>query len=417
MVPLAWALRTAGHEVLVASQPELTDIISQAGLTAAPVGRDHTLWRTANRFLTKRVADVSPEIYKKVRAIKQPPFDMAGEPAGNITWEYLRSGYDNIVPSWYKVVSEPMLDDLVTLVRFWKPDLVVWESATYAGPIAARVVGAAHARLPCFLDMFGVIRGHYLRLADDRPPAERVDALAEWLGAQMGRFGGQFSEDMTTGQFTIDQYPKSVRMEADLHYVPMRYVPYNGVAVVPRWLLERPRVPRVCLTLGTTSTERYNGYAVDIQEVLDSLAGLDIELVATLPGPERDRLARIPDNTRIVSYVPLHALMPTCSLVIHHGAFGGSNTTMLYGVPHLLLPERHDSPFLARAIAQQGAGLAIDHGEVTGVGLREHVVRLLREPSFRERAGTLRGEVLAMPTPNELVPELEKLTTRYRAAR
>ncbi|MGW7578886.1 hypothetical protein [Streptomyces sp. NPDC054765] len=37
-VPLAWALRAAGHEVRVASQPDLMDTITAAGLPATPVG-------------------------------------------------------------------------------------------------------------------------------------------------------------------------------------------------------------------------------------------------------------------------------------------------------------------------------------------------------------------------------------------
>ncbi len=36
--PLAWALRAAGHEVRVASQPDLMDTITAAGLPATPVG-------------------------------------------------------------------------------------------------------------------------------------------------------------------------------------------------------------------------------------------------------------------------------------------------------------------------------------------------------------------------------------------
>src|ERR1700690_1554447 len=36
--PLAWALRTAGHDVRVASQPDLIDDIMRTGLTAVSVG-------------------------------------------------------------------------------------------------------------------------------------------------------------------------------------------------------------------------------------------------------------------------------------------------------------------------------------------------------------------------------------------
>lgn len=414
LVSLAWALRTAGHEVLVASNPELVGVITGAGLTAVPVGADHTLWRTANRFLTKRVAEVNPSMYDKVRAVKQPPFDVADDPAETITWRHLKDGYDNIVPSWYRTVNEPIIDDLVAFARQWRPDLVLWESATYAGAIAAAAVGAVHARMPCFLDMFGVVRGHYRRLKELQPPTDRGDALAEWLGAQAARFSADFGEELVTGHFTVDQYPESLRMEADLHYVPMRYVPYNGTAVVPRWLTEPPTRPRVCLTLGTTSTERYDGYAFDLQDILDGLADLDIELIATLADAQAAQLRRIPDNTRVVSFVPLHALVPTCAAVIHHGAFGTVNTVGLHGVPQLAVPERHDTPFHARRMVDFGAGLSVHFTQATGTRIRAALVRLLEEPSFRTRAGDLRAEMMSMPAPNDVVPVLEQLVGKYR---
>ena len=40
LVPLAWALRSAGHEVLVASQPAMIEVITGAGLPAVAVGED-----------------------------------------------------------------------------------------------------------------------------------------------------------------------------------------------------------------------------------------------------------------------------------------------------------------------------------------------------------------------------------------
>lgn len=414
MVPLAWALRTAGHEVRVASQPELVDTITRAGLAAVSVGRDHNLWRAARRLLTPRVASVDPTIYNKVRGVRQPPFDIAGEPPENVTWSHVKAGYDDIVPSWYKMVNDPMIDDLVGFARAWRPDLVVWESSTYAGAVAAKVVGASHARLLCNLDMFGVARGHYVRLKAAQPPGDRGDALQEWLTARAERFGASFSEDLTVGRFTIDQQPDSLRMEADLHYVPMRYVPYNGRAVVPRWLWDEPRKPRVCLTLGSTSAERFDGYAVSVQGILDALSGLDIELVATLPEREAAKLSRVPGNTRIIPFIALHTLAPTCSAMIHHGAFGTATTTALYGVPQLSLPERHDAPLHAEKLTKQGAGLAVDYRAATGESVREALLRLLREPVFRERARELREEMLALPTPNDLVPELERLTEKYR---
>ena len=50
MVPLAWALRTAGHDVRVAVQPKFAPTVTQAGLTAAPVGRNSDLWQILGRY-------------------------------------------------------------------------------------------------------------------------------------------------------------------------------------------------------------------------------------------------------------------------------------------------------------------------------------------------------------------------------
>ena len=38
LVPLGWALRTAGHEVLVAGRPTVTETITWTGLAAVAVG-------------------------------------------------------------------------------------------------------------------------------------------------------------------------------------------------------------------------------------------------------------------------------------------------------------------------------------------------------------------------------------------
>jgi glycosyltransferase (activator-dependent family) len=404
MVTLAWALRTAGHEVRVATQPALVDAVTKAGLTAVPVGRNHVMWR---------LMEISPGETDVARGGPLPPFDVAEFPE-RLSWEHLRDGYQEVV-GVNRVINNRMIPNMVSFCRSWQPDLVIWEPDTYAGAVAAKASGAAHARLLWSLDFFGITRGHFVRMRDEQAAGERErDALATWLGDQAGKYGAKFSEDMATGQFTIDQLPKSLRTEADLHYVPMRYVPYNGTAVVPKWLWQQPERPRVCLTLGTTSTDRFGGYAVSVPDILDSLSDLDTEVVATLPDTERDKLERIPDNTKILSFVPLHALVPTCAAVIHHAGFGTLCTTALSAIPQLLMPDHFDEPPLARKLAEQGAGLMLDAREATGQRVREHLLRLLEEPSFSKDAALLHEEMLAMPTPNELVPQLERLTAQYK---
>jgi glycosyltransferase (activator-dependent family) len=409
MVPLAWALRTAGHEVRVASQPAFAEVITQAGLTAVPVGRDADLWQLLAR--DPRYPDwkweppLGPE----------PPYDVIDDPDG-ATWEHLSEGYAEALRTWHRPASLPMIAGLVEFAQAWQPDLVLWEPLALGGPIAAKACGAAHGRLLWSLDVFGVARERFLRLAARRPAAERTDPLRDWLSGYGDKHGFAFTEDMVTGQFTVDQLPPSLRPAVDLHRVPMRYVPYGGPAVVPKWLWEPPSRPRVALTMGLSLTDHEAGYAVSVQDVLDALADLDVELVATIPEGEQAKLPRVPANARLVPYVPLQALAPTCAAVINHAGFGTVLTTAQHAVPQLMMPWDFDGPAMAKRAAAQGSAVVIRADHASGAAVRTAVVRLLRQPYFGQRAAALRDEILAMPAPHQVVPQLEELTAKYRTA-
>ncbi|PDP87676.1 hypothetical protein CQJ94_11580, partial [Glycomyces fuscus] len=299
LVPLAWALRAAGHEVRVASQPHLEPVAAGAGLPFASVGRDHHFAR----------------ISRDGRADRYLDFDMAEDRDEVLTWEYLLEGYRGVVTWWWRMVNEPMFDDLVALCREWRPDLVVWEPSTYAAPVAAQVCGAAHVRHLWSVDLFSRVRRTFLARMAEQPAERREDPLAQWLGARAARYGVDFSETLVHGQATVEQVPASLRVDTPPHleYLPVRYVPYNGRAVVPGWLRTPPARPRIGLSLGTTAALRLGGYTVDVATLLEGLADLDVEVVATLPASEQDRLGTVPGNARLVEYVPLHALAPTCA--------------------------------------------------------------------------------------------------------
>ncbi|MDI6105166.1 activator-dependent family glycosyltransferase [Actinoplanes sp. NEAU-A12] len=404
MVSMAWALRTAGHEVRFASQPAFTSTITQAGLTAVAVGRDVDLW------------DLIPRDPRFPNWVWEPeyglptPYDVVDDPS-RATWEHMVEGYQEQLTSWHKPASFPMISGLVEFAQAWKPDLILWEPLSLAGPIAARACGAAHARLLWGVDVFGLTRQHYLRLRGDRTE----DPLGGWLAGYARRFGGDFAEDMLTGHFTIDQLPSSLRVEADLHYESVQFTPYGGPAVVPKWLWEKPSKPRVALTMGLSLTDHKAGYKISVQDVFDALADLDIELVATIAESAQPAVTHVPDNVRMVPYVPLHALVPTCTALINHGGFGTVMTTARHGVPQLVVPWDFDAPALAARVGQQGSALVTRADEASGQSIRDSVLRLLGEAPFRDRAGELQREIQALPTPNELVGRLEELTTTYRA--
>ncbi|RZQ61165.1 activator-dependent family glycosyltransferase [Amycolatopsis suaedae] len=407
MVPMAWALRTAGHDVRVASQPLFADEITQAGLTAVPVGRSLGIPRL---LLAMGLDSATVE---ETRAGFPPPYNIWEESAG-ARWEDTLPAFGAVVDG-AKYETFAIATALVEFARSWEPDLVVWEPLTPVGAIAAKACGAAHARLLYGIDAFGLARQKFLAMKNEQPEPEQGDPVADWLGGYARKYGGEYSEDMAVGHFTIDQIPASLQTEADLHYLRTPYIPYGGRAVVPGWLQRRPERPRVALTMGLSATGYFSGYTVNVRDILDALSDLDVEVVATVAEEEQSALDPLPDNARVVSFVPLHVLAPTCSVAITHAGFGTLTSFAPHGVPQLTLPYHFDEPMLGRKLAEQGAGLYLDPTEATGEAVREGVVRLLEDRELRGGAARLAGEIAELPTPNELVPRIEELTRKHCA--
>ncbi|MFE3909942.1 hypothetical protein [Streptomyces sp. NPDC059130] len=59
-IPLAWALRSAGHDVCVASQPDLVEYISHTGLTGVAVGAELRLDEQMNGMTRERGGEELP---------------------------------------------------------------------------------------------------------------------------------------------------------------------------------------------------------------------------------------------------------------------------------------------------------------------------------------------------------------------
>ncbi|MDI5963738.1 activator-dependent family glycosyltransferase [Streptomyces sp. SL13] len=395
MVPLAWALTSAGHEVLMANEPSLTDTITGAGLIAAPVGRDHGIHSDMSGSRESQDADVA---------------NWSRLAPGQVDWPAMRRRYEISVPWGFARYNDPVIDDMVELARSWRPDLVVRDPLAYAGAIAARACGAAHARLLWCADVYAQARRTFVELHAQQPPAERTDPLAEWIDERGAPFGVVCDEELLNGQFTLDTLPPKLRPHTGLRTVSMRYQPYNGPAVLWDWLRDAPKRPRVCLTLGRTNTEAYGGDYISVPDILTALSALDIEVVAALMPQQRAQLGELPENVRAVHGVALHTLLPSCSLVIHHGGWGTFSTALVNAVPQLTLSTYvADQEMRGRTLEREGAGVFLHHSEVTPEKVVHHTRRMLDDATFAVNAKRLSDESAAMPTPYETVAELERI--------
>ena len=399
MVPSAWALWAAGHEVRVASTPSFAERIARTGLTAVPVGFDSEMH--SGDTALRESQEVEPANWNDL------------DPAG-LTWEgeLERAQLGAWGLGYY---NDPILDGLVEYARSYQPDLVIWDSMTFAGAIAARVVGAAHARFLCFADVLGVKRQLFLDLLAQGDGQRTEDPFRSLLTERAEKYGLEYGEDLFYGQWTIDQLPERLAADAGQLRIPVRFTAYNGPAVTPAWVREPIERPRICLSLGTANTERFGGDYASKEDIFEALSDLDAEVVAALLPAQAAALGTLPDNARVVEAMPLHALLPTCSAAVHHGGFGSSTTAISFGVPSLAVSTPvADQVYRGRRIEAAGAGLFQAHNEATPATIRAAVGRLLAEPSFTRNTAELREELLAHPTPAQNVAVHERLTAQFR---
>lgn len=159
MLPLAWALRSAGHEVRVAYHPDLVDTATGAGMTAVPVGRPGWYREDVHE----------PELYARLMGNGASDhlrtFDWDGKDPDAWSWEGLLGLEKVIVSALLAGISnDPFVEELIAYAEHWRPDLVIWEQLTLGGAVAAEVLGVPHARFLYGLDFIGRAREEFVRL-------------------------------------------------------------------------------------------------------------------------------------------------------------------------------------------------------------------------------------------------------------
>ncbi|WP_018681679.1 nucleotide disphospho-sugar-binding domain-containing protein [Actinokineospora enzanensis] len=367
-VPLGWALQAAGHEVRVASQPALAPVITGSGLTAVSVGPD---------------VDYPGLVKEKVGEL---PIVRAAP-----DWRERHRGKTARAHEVFGAMADVMVDDLLEFARWWRPDLVVFDPTSYAGPLVAALVG-----VPAVRNLWGPD----LMYRFDEFAGEALRPLCERLGLAGVR---------TLGAMTVDPCPPRLQIATDYRRQGMRYVPYNGPGVLPRWLLDEPPTrPRVCVSWGTV----LGGFGQDVflaPRVARAIADLDVEVVLAIAPAHRELIGDLPPGVRVVESLPFHMLLPTCDLMISQGGGGTILTALLNGVPMLVVPQLPDHAFHARCLVNSGAGASVLEEDATEERIREQVLAMLGDSPFRAAAGELRADILAQPSPIEVVDVLADL--------
>ncbi|GAA3269336.1 glycosyltransferase [Dactylosporangium vinaceum] len=384
MVPLAWALRAAGHDVRVAAQEHTAEAVRRSGLTVRTIGAGYDYLEGFQRLHEEALrhqrenpgraktldqrGDMPPEQRRKLMEARSAPFVKT---------------------------AEAMAPDLVALVEDWRPDLVIANPFAMAAPVAATVAKApliTHLTGPAFERKMGLFPmsgatpdvwpGDLRRLYDEHgvePVAELADAV-------------------------VDPCPQSLQFPGIPNRRPIRFVPYNGPGPAPAWI-DAPATRRVCLTWGTTTTGLAGTDGFLVPRILSALEAVDdLEIVVAVTAADRALLPGLPQRVRVVEGLPLHLLLPSCSLVIHQGGSGTALTAAACGVPQLMVAGMPDQVVTANMVVKAGAGVSLESVDAIAEATRA----VLGDAALRSGARDLRAEIDRQPTPAEVATEIAR---------
>jgi UDP:flavonoid glycosyltransferase YjiC (YdhE family) len=298
------------------------------------------------------------------------------------------------------VIAVSMLPGLESAIARWKPNLIINETGAIAAPLAAKKFGIPHVTHAFGLPM---------PASTLHSAANEIAPLWQAAGWKVPEFAGLYEHgaieisapslqaacpNPVLAKNLLLQQPSSITAS------PREHLPDS----LCKFLSSRPDLPIVYITFGTLFNKNASFMAA-----LNAAAKIDALFVATSGRRDaanpNESLAR---NVWVGDYVPQSLLLPLCSAVVSHAGSGTLAGAISHGLPQLCLPQGADQFRNADALSKVGAGISLEGESVNESLIAEAIHGIFNDSSFRQNAETLKREIAAMLTPDEVMAQLEK---------
>ncbi|MGI5455121.1 nucleotide disphospho-sugar-binding domain-containing protein [Streptomyces sp. CA-249302] len=408
MLPLAWALRAAGHDLLVVGGTDVAAAGRAAGLNAVPVtgatrnpGGETGPGRARAERSPRAEESSRPEPSRRPEASPRPgaspqtgapPQPGSAAPAGSPPWDRILAG------------KEPQLraglGEFVELLAGWRPDLVLTDPFGYGIQVAAAISG-----IPVVVHELGAWDSSVAMNA----AARRVfGPLCRERGAEAG---------LPEPALVIDPTPALLRAPDAGPAHEVRHIPFSGAERIPGWALAPADGERVCVVFGVWGT-RLLADSGRLGEVIGDIAGAagtvaGRETVVLLDEEHHPAVGALPAGVRLHAPLPLDLVLRGCSAVVHHGGSGSTLTAAAHRVPQVVLPAQQPQLAAAgRRVEAAGVGRALTEADGDlGKAVATALDQVTHDPSVHRAAVLAGDQIAAMPTPASLVPRLTELAS------
>jgi MGT family glycosyltransferase len=303
----------------------------------------------------------------------------------------------------YLIDATPaVVDHVLPELEKNRPDYLIHDMICVWGPVLAKLLNVpAIATVPTFSFTLASALGSprtYLELL-----GLMASGLPDYLRAGLGahrlwrRYGvvtapgprALLNYEGLNVVFTSPEFqPRSRQLAGQFRYV--------GASIGDRYgddneFVDRlGNLPLVYVALGTIFNARLDFY----REALKALEGLDVQAIVSVGEHiQLSDLQPIPPNCLVVDRAPQVAILKRAAVFVTHGGMNSVSEGLYNGVPLILVPQMIEQRYVARRVAELGAGLAFPKGFATAAELRGALRRVLEDGQFRAGAAAL-GEAL-----------------------
>lgn len=284
----------------------------------------------------------------------------------------------------YVPFAKMMMPGLETLTKEWQPDVIINDCITFGGALFAH-----KNNIPCVTttpvppDVMG-------------DTANNAPKIFEWqqnLIKQLQKEVGIEDDGIFIHSHRLNLIFTSQKF-ADFDEVPthMKFVgPVKGrpnPAPFDWEKLHASTTPKIFVSLGTLLVDIRKAF---FEKVIAAFADQPVTVIAATP-PEI--FEEWPSNFIVSSFVPQSALMPYMDAVICHGGFNTVNDTFTNGLPMLITPIAYDHFHIAKLIEKAGCGISIRYKRLRVDALRQAVLELLENPTYRNAAKEVQSSLI-----------------------
>ena len=379
-IPVAHYLKMRGHEIIYCTELNMKEIVEGEGFRYFRVGPGVWPGNLAERF---------PRV-----------LELRGNPRIHYILKNIYLGFVSVY-----------IRDSLPFIEKEKPDLFVFDSLSFPGPIIAELTGIPWVTTSMFIGMFpsrelppwtlgwppprNVFQQFFYQIVWQAFIfyCRRYDRIIN----RVRKEHGLKPKRQAFLKSALSPYLYLTFTAFDLEYHQSRLPPQVhlvGPCVwdrprsyqVPDWLAHFPeRPPTVYITIGTVASVFERRF---FQMVIEAFRGMpEVQGVMTISYPGQDiNRQEVPENLRVEEYIPNSVIVPKVDLVVHHGGFSTTMDCLINGKPAVVIPMDGDQNENGRRVQVAGAGYYLSYKKLNAELLREKIREALRDEEIKAKA-------------------------------